>query len=217
MEIIHIPRLRNKELQTVSENSLGICSTIPEVKPAHDKASATLQTFVKGMQKEVLDGQQRAAYDKHRDKYTSGFLSNIRYEKNFNHTDENAATVVALNNVINKYTGIARLPFNEQTAATDNMLQEVKAVLGSSESFPNLTRWIPLIEETNGKFKDASSDLIKDKANLKETDAASEIAPQLTADLQNLYTLMFAYAQIGTSEAIVTAYKELEVLIESVN
>lgn len=217
MDIIHIPRLRNRELQTVGENSLRICSEITEVKPAYDKANATLESFIKGMQKEKLDGQQKSVYDKKRDKYTAGFINNIKYEKNFNHTDENAAVVVDLNNVISKYTGVTRLPFNEQTAATDNMLQEVKTVIGNNESFPNLTRWIPLIEETNNEFKEASSDLIKDKANLKETDAASEIVPQLTDDLQKLYTLMFAYAQIGSNDSIVKAYKELEVLIDSVN
>jgi len=217
MEMIYIPRLRNKELQTVGENSLRICNALIEVKPAFDMVSATLEVFIKGMQKDKVDSQKRSIYDKKRDKYTSGLLNNIKYEKNFEHAADNAQVVADLLNIVSKYIGINKMPFNEQTAATDNMLVEIKTVLGSNESFPNLTRWIPLIEEANGQFKEVSSDLIKDKVSLKETDAASAIAPQLSEDLQNLYTLMFAYAKIGSNQSIIDAYKELEVLIDSVN
>ncbi len=119
--------------------------------------------------------------------------------------------------MINKYTGINKFPLNEQTAATDNLLSEIKSVLGSNVAFPHLTRWIPLIEDTNNQFKDVTSDSITERAKLKNTEAASYVAPQLTEELQNLYTLMFAFARIGDNDQIVKAYKELEVLIASVN
>ena len=128
MEMIHIPRLRNKELQTVGENSLRICNSIIEVKPAFDKVATTLEVFIKGMQKDKVDSHQRSVYDKKRDKYTSGLVNNIKYEKNFEHAADNAQVVADLINIVSKYTGINKMPFNEQTAATDNMLVEIKTV-----------------------------------------------------------------------------------------
>ncbi|WP_289053973.1 DUF6261 family protein [Carboxylicivirga marina] len=217
MEIIHFPRLRNKELQTVGENSLQICNGIPEVKPAYDKASSTLSTFVKGMQKDKNVGQSKKSYDRKRDTYTSAFIYNVKYEMSYEHNVEDTALVTALNNIIGKYAGIARLPYNEQTAATDNMLDEVQVVLSGNESLPHLSRWIPLIDDANNEFKAVSSDYIKSSVDLKETDAASLIAPQLAEDLENLFTLMYAHAKIGSNANVISAYKELEVLIDSVN
>ena len=77
MDIIHIPRLRNKELQTVGEDSLRICSGITEVKPAYDKADAKLKLFIEGMLKEKIDGQSKTNVDKQRDKYTSGVTPQV--------------------------------------------------------------------------------------------------------------------------------------------
>ncbi len=218
MELLNLPRLRHKELQTVGENSIRICSNILEVKPAVDKVQTSLDTFKQGMQKDKSNNISKKELDGERDRYTFGLLRTIQAETYFEYQDEETAqTVLKLGAIAGRYTGITRLPLNEQTAATDNLLDEIKKLNLAEGTLTSVQRWLPFIEVSNTQFKAAHDTIIEDSARLADISAASLVAPQLTNDLHNLYTLVFAYAQIGTNPSAVEAYKELEVLINSVN
>jgi hypothetical protein len=218
MELLNLPRLRNKELQTIGEQSIRICGNISEVKPALEKAKASLETFKQGMQKDKSSGISKAEIDKERDRFTYGLLLNIKAETYFEYQEEATQQAVArLAAIANKYTGITRLPLNEQTAAVDNLLDELKKLNLPAETLPVVQRWLPLIEAANNRFKTASNAIIADSAQMADISAAGLVAPQLIEDLQNLYSLVFAHARIGNNANTTNAFKELEILINSVN
>ncbi|WP_439182665.1 DUF6261 family protein [Carboxylicivirga taeanensis] len=218
MELLNLPRLRNKELQTVGEQSIRICGNIAEVQTALDKAKASLETFRQGMQKDKSSGISKAEIDQERDRFTYGLLQSIKAETYYNHQEEATAQLVTrLATIAGKYTGITRFPLNEQTAAIDNLLDEINKLKMPADALPAIQRWLPLMEAANSRFKTASNAIIEDSARQAEISAAGLVAPQLTEDLQNLYSLMFAHARIGSNNATVEAYKELEILINSVN
>ncbi len=217
MELINLPRLRNKELQTVGENTLRICHPIPEVKPAVDKVVDALNVFKEGMQKDVALTISKSELDKVRDKLLIGFTTTVKAETYYPHNDGVSKLVASIDNIVNKYNGIARYRYNEETAAIDNMLDELNQVFKDQETLENVKRWIPLIKAANIDFKNAADEFIEDSAKRDSTESASNLAPQLSEDLQNLYTLMFAHAQIGTNQDIISAYQKLEILINTVN
>ena len=217
MELLTLPRLRNKELQTVGENSVRICGEIVDVKPAIDKVTITLNTFKEGMQKELISAGTKKDLDYKRDNLVSGLITNIKAESLFPHPETIQETLLALLTITKKYTGIGRLPYNEETAAIDNMMDELSKLDLEDPALAGITRWFQPISDSNNAFKAAGSEYIESTARLSETSPASAIAPELSEDLENLYTLMFAHAKIGANPAIVTAYKELEVLIKSIN
>lgn len=217
MELINLPRLRNQELQTVGENSIRICSAINEVTTAVDKAANSLNSFKKGMQKDTSTGISKAELDNKRDRLLYGLMLSIKAESHFPHDSTTAKTASTLINIANKYTGITRMSYNEQTAAIDNLLEEISKLGLSAEVLPFVQRWLEPISNANLAFKAGHEAFIEGNVKLSGTSAASYVAPQLAEDLQNLYTLMFAYAKIGNNQAIIDAYQELEFLINSVN
>jgi len=217
MELLNLPRLRMKELQTVGENSIRICQAIPEVEPAVAKVRATMDDFLKGMQKHKTSAATKAELDKVRDQYVRGMVLNVQAESYYPHKGEKAQSINVLLKIATKYSSSTRLRYNEQTAAIDNMLDEMQKIEALETKHQNIARWLPLIEKANQDFKTATKDFIEGTAKLSNTSAASEVAPLLSENLHELYILMFAHAQIGTIKNIKTAYQELEVLIKSVN
>ncbi|TRX66548.1 DUF6261 family protein [Carboxylicivirga sp. M1479] len=217
MEIVNLPRLRMKQLQTVGENSLRICEAIPEVKPATDKVKSLIGDFKLGMQKENVPAVTKVELDKLRDKYISGFRLEVKSETYFPHETDKAQLIDTLSVILAKYSDINRYSYNEQTAAVDNMLTEISKIDLQEGETLTIGRWLPLIKNANEDFKKANKAFIEGNAILATTSAASDLAPQLAESLHDLYTLMFAHAKIGTNENIVKAYREIEMLIKSVN
>jgi len=218
MELINLPRLRNKELQSVAESTLLICATITEVQPALTKVDTQLEAFKQGMLKEQASAADKSELDKQRDRLLSGFMQNLKTERYFPHQDSDK--VKALNSALpiaEKYgTQITRLPYNEETAAIDNLIAEWKQ-LNTDLLDEGITRWIPLIETVNNNFKSASHSYISSQAQADSAHSASELAPALRTSLEGVYTLLFAHTKITASEPILKAYRELEQLIKGYN
>lgn len=217
MDLINLPRLRMKELQTVGESTVRICNTIPEVQNEVNKVIKSLDKFVLGMQKDKAFKGAKAELDHRRDSLTYALFTAIKSESYYPHNGKIKQTVDALVAITNKYVGINRYRYAEQTAAVDNMIEEIRSLGLPPEELPTIQRWLPLIQEANEGFKTASAEQIKQSAKESSTSAASSVAPQLAEDLQNLYILMFAHARIGTNNMLIKAYKELAILVDTVN
>ncbi|TAJ06852.1 hypothetical protein DMA11_22360 [Marinilabiliaceae bacterium JC017] len=218
MELISLPRLRVKELQTVGEKSLSICAGIIEVEPAARKVETILEVYKKGVRKDQASAGEKKGLDKIRDRFVSGFTADLNAEMYFPHVDP--VTVEALNrlqDLTQKYgTKITRLPYSEETAAVDNLLADLKEIDTQALDF-KVARWVPLIEKANNDFKAADDAYIDEKVRADQTDAATSQAPELIEALENLYKLLFAHVQITGTEPILTAYAKLETLVKSYN
>ena len=83
MQLINLPRLRLKELQTLSENTLLICQSIEEIRPGTMKIESALTAFKTGMLKEQASAATKLELDKTRDRLISGFKPDI-YDYSFN-------------------------------------------------------------------------------------------------------------------------------------
>jgi len=210
MELINLPRLRMKELQTLGENSLDVCRSIEELSPAVEAVDVALDDFKQGMIKDKASGGTKTELDKQRDLLISGFMMDIKAESYFPHEANKKEVVDSLKRIANKYgTKINRLRYNEQTAAVDNMLVEYKevdtTVLGSN----NPGRWIPFIENANNAFKQAGKTYMEENAASSQISSAYDQAPALISALEQLYRLMFAHVQISQGENMTKAYTHI--------
>ena len=216
MELLNLPRLRMKELQSVAESTLRICVNITELQPATQQVNTHLEAFKKGMLKEQASAADKKELDKERDRLLSGFMQDLKAEQYFPHQE--LATVDTLNKVLEitqKYgVRIYKLSYSEESSAIDNILSELEQV--DTQALDNgITRWIPLIKTANNHFKTANSTYISNQVKADVTDSASALAPDLRQALEGIYTLLFAHTKITATEPILNAYRELEILIKS--
>lgn len=215
MDIINIPQLRLGQLQALTESSLKIAQPLTVLEDAVARVQTTFEVFKAGMQKDQASSDKKLL-DQKRDKLISGFLMAIKAEDNFYHTDPVATdTQAALKKVMKPYTSkIIRLPYDEQTAAVDNMIEEVETVALST--LPHLARWISPIKEANKQFKDAAKDFLEDTVSSSQIVPASQVALELKRALENMYTILFAHAKLNQNDpTLTTAYQELTALVDS--
>ena len=214
MEIISIPQLRLGQLQTLADKSLEITQPIALVAEAHAAAKGAYDRFLIGMQKEAAASDKKTL-DKTRDAQVSGFMFGIKAETYFPHSEETVKT--ALKKLM-QLTGdygfkINKLPYDEETAAIDNLLAEAKAV--DYTGLEHLSRWLPEIEKANAGFKEASNDYLESLLESSATDAASAAAPDLITALEDLYTLIFAHARVTGTEELTSTYQKLSTLVDT--
>lgn len=217
MEMIHVPRLRMNELQTLSESSLSITGAIPEVANERQKVETELTAFKEGMLKSQASAEGKRTIDKERDRYVSGLAYNIKAERFYPYTEEESInTVNELLKQNSKY-GIksSRLPVNEQTATVDNWIDELEALDLSKLNNTAISRWVELLKDANQRFKEVAGEFIEENAEAGTLESASSVAPELTNALEQLYIQLFALIRVSPSDTLTKAYSELEILIDS--
>lgn len=201
----------------MAENTLLICSPIEEVTSATQKVKSTLNTFKGSMLKDQVSAATKLELDKTRDRLVSGLKQDVRAEQYYPHQE--VATIETLDNirqVMDKYgPHLTKLTYNEESAAIDNMLTELKQVDTLALEGTGINRWIPLIENANKAFKEAARDYVSQSVKALDTQAATTLAPALMASLDELYTLLFAHVKITQKDQLKTAYAELEQLVDT--
>jgi hypothetical protein len=217
MDLIILPRLRLKELQSLGESSLEICMPITEVEPATQAVSIALAAFKQSMLKEEASAAVKKTIDKSRDRLNYGLMHHIKAEQYFPHTKvEVQETLIKLVAIAYKYgTKLSRLPFNEESAGIDNMITELNQLNPEALSEMGIARWIPLIGEANTAFKAAAHEYVANSVEADELDSATSLAPALINALEGLYTLLFAHVKITNSDTLVTAYNQLDELVSA--
>lgn len=217
MNLISLPTLRHNQLQSVCENSIKICAGITELDGILSHVTNAFQPFKNGMIKVQASGSSKKEIDTERDNLTTGFLRAIAAEQQFPHTD--SATIESLKNLAtkaNKYSmKITRLPFNEETAAIDNFMADIKPLDLTPLNNSGLTRWIPLIETANKAFKEAAVLYIKDSAQSHTIASATDTAPALIDALEGLYAMLFALIKVNANATHIKSYLQLQTLVDS--
>ncbi len=217
MEIIALPRLRIAELQSLTETSLEICASIPEVEAQKQQIEKEFATFKGGVLKKQAGAEVKKTVDKERDRYNSGFFFDIKAETFYPYTDKAAIeTVNKLKALSKKYgTKINRLPFNEETAAVDNCMEDAGKIDLSPLTSPAVGRWIPLIKETNQRFKNVAKEFVEESTAVASLESASAVAPGLMQAIEDLFIQLFSLIRVSPTDALKKAYSELETLVGS--
>jgi len=216
MEIINLPRLRVNQLQTLCENSLQICEPLTEIAQAVNNVKTARDAFSAGMLKDHAASGKKEL-DTVRDTLVSGFIKAVRAEQLFPHSDETAKTALkAMVLAVNKYgKNISRLPYDEESAAIDNLVADVEATDLTPLDGTGLTRWIAPLKTANSQFKATVQEYVSDLAEVSQTEAAYTLAPALVDALEGMFTMLFAHIKINPTEQLTMAYAELEQLVNS--
>lgn len=217
LKLIHIPRLRMQELQSVAERSIEFSADIVEVTEERQEVENQLDAFRSGMLKSRASAADKDVLDKSRGRLVSGFFHDLKAERCFPEHDElTNKTIEQIWNVGKRYgTGITRLSQKEETVAIDNLLRELKTIDNLSPETMHIGRWIPLLDESNLMYKKASGEFISQNAEANEIDAAGIVAPILTKALEELYMVLFSHINVSKKENIKQAYSKIQLLVES--
>lgn len=217
MELITLPKMRINQMQAFAEKCITICKPFKALAPAIKAVENVYESFVESMQKDKASEYDKKEFDRKRDAILTGFYGAIRSEKNFPHTDSNAIeTLETLVDAAFKYgTKVSKLSYDEETATIDNILSEVKNLDLSALKDTGLSRWIPLLEQTNKDFKDVASKFAKDSSNAAVISAAVKKAPELEVTLEKLFALMFSHITISQHANMIKAYNEISLLRDS--
>lgn len=217
MEIITLPRLRLAELQSLSEAAASICAPIKEIEKEKLVFDKEFAVFKEAVMKKQAKGEIKKAVDKVRDHYNSGFFFDIKAESFFPYTDEAAIEIVnQLKKLSEKYGfKINSLPFNEETAAIDNCMEEAEKIDLSPLASNDIGRWIPLIKEANQEFKDVSKSFVEESTAAASLESASAVAPELVHALEELFIQLFSIIRVAPTDELKKAYSELKTLVDS--
>lgn len=214
MNIITIPQLKLGQLQSLTEQTLTITEPFAVLAPYASVVQAAFESFLTGMQKDSTASDKRTL-DRTRDQFLSGFFFGITAESYYPTDDPVVKEVLKkLLLVTGKYgTKIKNLPYNEETAAVDNLLAELAKI--DLSTIPNLDRWVAKIDTANEDFKVASKDYLETTVADSETKSATFLAPALVTELENLYTMAFAFAKTAPDGQLTKAYLELSQLVKT--
>jgi len=217
LEMLSVPRVRVAQLQSLAEDALTICCNHGQLRAATEKVHALLNDFKAGMQRQPASAAVKAELDKVRDRLISGLFFQIRAEEYFPHeSPEDKAHQANLSVLKKKYNStITNLPLDEQTAAVDNLLDELQTINIAQFANGRVQVWMPLILEANNKFKSAAQGYISETAEATGKPSATAKAPQLMAALNAMFSMMYAYAQVSGDAALLKSYTELQVLVNA--
>lgn len=214
MELIKLPQMRLAQLQSFTDSTLSITTPLPEVSTQVQRIQAAYTEFLKGMTK-TNAASDKKTLDKTRDLVNAGFFKNVEAEQLFPYSDMPTLSALAkVVNITNKYGfGLNRLPFDEQTAETDNMLNELNGL--DLSTLPTLSRWIAPMTEANNQFRAFTLTYLEDVTTTNSTQAAYLVAKPLEDALNELFTVLFASVVVAKTEPLQQAYAQLITLCDN--
>ncbi len=213
MEILSLPQLRLAQLQNLTERLLPIVKGIEQLAPQVHQIGNAFDTFQRGMVRKGASSD-KPSLDRTRDQYISGLLHEVQAEQYFPHVSETADVLKQIIGVTSKYGfGLTRLPYNEQTAQTDNMLSELETL--DLSQLPHLARWLDPIRLANDTFKQAVKEYLEGEVRTADIASATAAAPALEEAVRTLFAVLFAHLQIARTEQLEQAYKEIAQLTAS--
>jgi hypothetical protein len=217
MKLFTLPGLRLGQLQTVGDSSIKICTDFTELAPELAKVKASFADFKDGMSRDKTTAEIKRALDVSRDHKVSGFSNVVFEEKKFPNKDEAIlSSHKDLLKIVNNYgRKITRLSRAEETAAIDNMLADIAKIDFTPLIPTGIPRWIPEIAFANEEFKKGAAAYIDGSTEDDAIKSASDLAPALEQDLNELYAMLYATIKRTPSEELKKAYAKLEKLIDS--
>ena len=208
MKHITLPRLRLNQLQSLCETALRVCNPLPGLEVPCEQLQQRYGQFKQSLEKSLVNSS-REAFDVSRDRTISGFEFHVKALRYFPNNSEAVNSALAqLEQLLSQHDPDMRsLPFDEESAAIDNYVADLKKFDFSPLADTQLERWVSAIENENQAFKQASEAWANHKVELEKMASPSAIAPELRRLLSNLFTVLVAMRLIQSGdEALQNAY-----------
>ncbi|WP_075590267.1 DUF6261 family protein [Labilibacter marinus] len=216
MDTLSLPKLKNYQLQSVTEDTISICNDLTLLEDPLAKISEKLDLFKGGMTKQQASVENKKELDTSRDTLTASFIKAVHSEKHYPYvTIEARNTMETLLIAVDAYANkITRLNYGEESTAIDNLILDLKKIDFTYISDSGLERWIPLIERSNSNFKIASRRYFAQNPGAA-VKSSSQIAPELMDSLEGLYSMIYAHLKISPNKELKKAYYELQFLLDT--
>ncbi len=221
---IQLLRLRNDEHVQFNNDLLKFCEeNNPEalkIKNQYDNLlagtqkmeQAYLQTRGSELTKKIT------AEDEVRDKLVTGIEQGaVFYTYHFEAEYTEAAELLLQE--IKKYgTGIARMNYQAETAALNDLIDKVKNndKLNAAVTLLGLMQWFTKLEESNNRFNDLYIDRIKENAQKPDLNL-KELRKESAEQYKELVKHIEANTLLNPSESYETLIKQLNNLIDKYN
>ncbi|NJM15377.1 MAG: hypothetical protein HC896_08355 [Bacteroidales bacterium] len=217
MKLITIPRVRLNQLQSLAESSLEICRPLTEIQESTSKAAKSFEDFKQSMVKEGASADEKGELDLGRDKVVTGLVGAVNAELHYPHQDNGVKEALAkMAKTVNEY-GLKiknyRLP--EETSAIDNLLADLNKLNLAALEGTGLLRWPMALAHANNLYKDADREYIADATVTKSSLSATNQAPILISELENVFLKLFSQIVVNPAEHLTKAYARLETLVGS--
>lgn len=214
MEMIILPALRLAQLQTVTTSVIEYTENLTEVESEVGKVQSAFTNFQQGMTKGSVASDKKTL-DKTRDRLNTGFFTSVEAEQYFPQQEEATQQLLAeVVRITDKYGfGLSRLSYDEQTASTDNMIEELEAL--DLTSLPTISRWLAPVKAANEDFRQGVKNYLEVLTTSKDTEAAYKAAEPLTDALNELFKMLFAHVKVSNTEPLVSAHKSIATLVDS--
>ena len=201
MKHIVVPRLRLNQLQSLCETTLRVCANQPSLEVPYQQLQQRYENFKASSEKSLVSSA-RDAHDTSRDRAITGFelhIKALRYFPQYSGPIDTA--LAALEDLVSQHDPDMRnLPFDEETAAIDNYVADLKKFDFSPLASTQLEQWVSAIEEENAAFKQASQDWAAHKVEREKMEAPSIIAIDLRKRLNQLFAVLIAFRLINPSD-----------------
>lgn len=219
MEILSVPNLTTKELQTFTTECVSLCKPVVLLASSIQKVEDTQTTYEEAMLKEKYTSVSKKDLDYTRDTYLSGMYQTIKCERIFPHeAEETVAAISDLWEIVSKHgMGIRKLTYNEETAAIDNLFKDINSMDSLASVSDSISKWFTIVQQANEDFKTAAKVFINESTAISDQDAASTVAPLLRSSLQDLLLDLYSYTRVEQSDELITVYAKVATLVGSYN
>ena len=216
-DLLSIPRLRLMQLHALAESSLDLTAAFAELTEQRTKVQEAYQLFKAGLKKNQASAKEKAQLDHERDALFYGMKYELKGELAYPlHNEVSQNVFKALLSAVHKYgSNLPKLPQNEESMALSSFLDVVKDIPALENT--HIYRWIPLLEEANNAFREASGEYLHNKSTAIDVSSASESAPELKKALEQLYVKMFAHLHVSDNPEMSRSYSQIKILIDQLN
>lgn len=210
IEMITLPRMRLAQLQSFTESFQEIVEPVTVLAPQALEVATAFTAFQESMSDDGPTSEKRAL-DKVRDRYISCLLDTIENEKHYPHDDAGKATVDQVAAIADRYGhDITRLPYDDQSSATHNMLNAMEEV--GLSGMHSIERWVIVARAANETFKESANTFRKDQ--LAAPVSGTKAAPALESAMQKLFSVLYAKRLLGDTEELQKVHEELQALVD---
>lgn len=213
MKLLTVPQVQLAQLQSLTETLIRFIEPHEELTPHLTTVKELFVTFQEAIVKEDAVSNKRTL-DRTRDLITYGMMQNVEVELLFpNQPNNRVKKLKEIEVVIEKYgPSIKKLPYDKQTAETDNMIKELEAL--DLSTVPNMVRWIEPLKTANENFKKGADDYLQDSVKSEAQASASAVSVDLINEINDLLTMLFAHVKVAKTDALKNSYADVTALIE---
>lgn len=210
---ISLSTLKNNSLFTLGLriNELVSKRITPEmgIDYYYNLFNKAFQEFKAAMEQAVFSAAELAEKDSFRDQMWVALRLHV---KNYlRHPEESAAAQRILTEIDKYGSKIYSLSYESESAIIQNVCATLGNDFSSEMAAINAMVWFDLLVQANNDFEAAQRSVNQDKITANETEAATNVRPELEKAIRNLLAYIPMQAEVSGNAELQQLVKELEV------